>query len=197
MLLWDGEQIDAYAAGRPMPPLPVQDSPDNLLDRNESADLAGVEPRTWDRYANLPGMQPRPDPVVVASIEHWRRGDVLEWLAARPGPGSSSGRPVGSRDTVPRASTPVRAAELLEHEPAITAAQAAAKFGVTADTAQRALSQARAAAVSRLPQVEPDLTADDVHSRLGFPVWAAERALNAARMPSDTDTGKAPGPETS
>ena len=39
MLLWDGEQIDAYTAGEPVPPLPAQDSPDDLLDRNEAANL--------------------------------------------------------------------------------------------------------------------------------------------------------------
>ncbi|MGW7385545.1 hypothetical protein [Streptomyces sp. NPDC054794] len=99
-----------------------------------------MEPRTWDRYANLPGMQPRPDPVVVAGIAHWRRGDVLAWLDARLDPGSSPGRPAGSRETRPRAGIPVRAAKLLESEPAITAARAAAELGITAHTAQGALA---------------------------------------------------------
>ncbi|MFI5689673.1 hypothetical protein [Streptomyces sp. NPDC051636] len=63
-------------------------------------------------------------PVEVAGVEHWRRGDVLTWLAARPGPGSSPGRPVGRRDSAPRGSITSRAAQLLEREPAITAAAA-------------------------------------------------------------------------
>ncbi|MCX5115117.1 hypothetical protein OOK13_43095 [Streptomyces sp. NBC_00378] len=196
VLLWDGEQIDAYRAGLPVPPLPVQDSPDDLLDRNEAADLVGVAPRTWDRYANLPGMQPRPAPVDAAGVEHWRRGDVLEWLEARPGPGSSPGRPAGSRETTPRAGLSVRAAELLAREPTITAARAASELGVTADTAQRALARARTAAVIRILQQDPDLTAGEVHARLGFPVWAAERALEAARMQFDAGKRKAADPET-
>ncbi|WP_405656949.1 hypothetical protein [Streptomyces sp. RK9] len=98
VLLWDGEQVDAFHAGRPVPALPEEDSRDDLLDRNEAAELADVEPRTWDRYANLPGMRPRPDLVAVAEVDHWRRGEVLDWLDDRPGPGSSPGRPVGSRE---------------------------------------------------------------------------------------------------
>ncbi|WP_329111884.1 hypothetical protein [Streptomyces sp. NBC_01353] len=108
VLLWDGEQIDAYNAGRPVAPLPTNDSEDDLLDRNEAAELAGVAPRTWDRYANLPGIQPRPDPVDVTDTEHWKRGDIHTWLAGRPGPGTSPGRHTGSREKT-RARTCVHA----------------------------------------------------------------------------------------
>ncbi|MEV6960681.1 hypothetical protein AB0M97_16070 [Streptomyces sp. NPDC051207] len=190
---WDGEQVDAYDAGLPIPPLPAQDSPDDLLDRNEAADLAGVAPRTWDRYANLPGMRPRPAPVHVAGVEHWRRGEILRWLAARPGLGSSPGRPVGSRETTSRAVIPVRAAEFLAREPSITAARVAAELGVAPSTAQRALARARTAAVSRLLREDPDLTAGDVHARLGYPRWAAERALAAART-TEKEGGRSPRP---
>ncbi|MFD8391025.1 hypothetical protein ACFV2N_17945 [Streptomyces sp. NPDC059680] len=184
VLLWDSEQVDAFRAGRKVPALPAQDSHEDLLDRNEAAELAGVEPRSWDRYANLPGMQPRPEPVEVAGVEHWQRGDILDWLTARPGPGSSPGRPTGRRDTAPRASNPARAAQLLELQPDITAAAAAAQLGVTADTAQRALARARATAVHQLLQEHPGLTAEDIHDRLGYPLWAAQRALKAAQNTS-------------
>ncbi|MFE2267145.1 helix-turn-helix transcriptional regulator [Streptomyces griseosporeus] len=193
--LWDGEQVDAYAAGLPIPPLPAQENPDDLLDRNEAAELAGVAPRTWDRYANLPGMRPRPQSVTVAGVEHWRRGEILEWLAARPGLGSSPGRPAGTTETAPRASIPKRAAELLAHEPSITAARATAALGVTPGTAQRALARARTAAVSELLREDPGLTADDVHDRLGYPRWAAARALHTARTQPSQQTRKAAGPE--
>lgn len=163
------------------------DSADDLLDRNEAVELVGVESRSWDRYANLSGMRPRPDPVDVAGVEHWRRGDIQAWLAGRPGPGSSPGRPIGSQETAPRADTRARAAELLEREPAITAAAAAAELGVSADTAQRTLARARAAAVGQLLQENPGLTAADVHERLGYPRWAVQRALTAAGRSSDRD----------
>ena len=191
VLLWDGEQVDAYREGRVVPVLPVEESAEDLLDRNEAAELAGVEPRTWDRYANLPGMRPRPEPVVVAGIEHWRRGDVRDYCDSRPGPGSSPGRPAGRRDAAPRTAVPVIATEVLEREPAITAARLSAALGVSAGTAQRALAQARAAAVGRLLVEKPDLTVADVRDRLGYPSWAAERALAAAH-----GRRKAAGPES-
>ncbi|MGW6569808.1 DUF6292 family protein [Streptomyces sp. NPDC054975] len=181
VLLWDGEQIDAFRAGQPVPALPSQDSDDDLLDRNEAAELAGVAPRTWDRYANLPGIQPRPQPIDIAGTEHWKRGDILTWLAGRPGPGTSPGRPTGSRETNTRASIPARTAELLEQQPAITAARVAAELGITPHTAQRHLTQARTTAVSELLKAEPHLTAPDIHTRLGYPLWAAERALTTAQ----------------
>ncbi|MET9734585.1 hypothetical protein ABZZ79_29290 [Streptomyces sp. NPDC006458] len=186
VLLWDREQIDAFRSGAPVPELPAEDSDDDLLDRNEAADLAGVEPRTWDRYANLPGMRPRPEAVEVAGVEHWRRGDILEWLATRPGPGSSPGRPVGRRDTFPQADLLPQTMQLLEQEPAITAAAIAGQLGINANTAQRALNRARTTAVRRLLEEQPGLTAEDVHDQLGYPLWAAQRALKAA---TDTDDG--------
>ncbi|EPH45315.1 hypothetical protein ABT390_35695 [Streptomyces aurantiacus] len=185
VLLWDGEQVDAFHAGKPVPALPTKESRGDLLDRNEAAELAGVEPRTWDRYGNLPRMRPRPDPVVVAGVDHWRRGEVLDWLADRPGPGSSPGRPVGSREAAPRSSIAPRAARLLEREPAITAAAAAAELSVTVDTAQRALARARADAVRRLLQDDAELTAEGIRQRLGYPLWAAERTLKAAKEASE------------
>ncbi|MEU2563174.1 hypothetical protein ABZ626_28095 [Streptomyces longispororuber] len=181
VLLWDGEQVDAFHAGCPVPALPTKDSPGDLLDRNEAAELAEVEPRTWDRYANLPGMRPRPQPVVVAGVDHWRRGEVLDWLAGRPGPGTSPGRPVGSREQAPRSSITPRAQQLLEREPTITATAAAAELGVTIGTAQRALARARADAVRRLLEEDAEVTAEEVHARLSYPLWAAERALHAAK----------------
>ncbi|WP_329111856.1 helix-turn-helix transcriptional regulator [Streptomyces sp. NBC_01353] len=192
MLLWDSEQIDAHNAGRPVPPPPTNDSEDDLLDRNEAAELAGVAPRTWDRYANLPGIQPRPQPIDVAGTEHWRRGDILTWLAGRPGPGTSPGRPTGSRETTPRANIRARTAELLQHEPAITAAHVAAELGITPDTAQRHLTQARTNAVSKLLRANPYLTALDIQTRLGYPLWAAERALTTAHT-NTRKTGRGTG----
>lgn len=122
VLLWDGEQVDAFYEGRPVPQLPSQDSADDLLDRHEAAAPAGVEPRTWDLYENLPGMRPRPAPVDPAEIggiavEHRRRGDILDWLKERPGPGTSPRRPNGRRNRLPLGQISTRAAEILRTSP--------------------------------------------------------------------------------
>jgi len=176
VLLWDAEQVTAYQQGKPVPGLAVEEDDQDLLDRNEAAEMAGVVPRTWDRYANLPGMQPRPDLVVVAGVEHWRRGEITRWLAGRPGLGSSPGRPAGSKKQAPRRALGPAAARLLRREPDITAAGAAAELGVSHGTAQRALAMGRTQAVSRLLRENPQLTAEDVQAQLGYPLWAARRA---------------------
>ncbi|MFF9870295.1 helix-turn-helix transcriptional regulator [Streptomyces sp. NPDC013953] len=181
VLLWDGEQVDAFRQGAPVPPLPADDSPQDLLDRNEAAELAGVSPRTWDRYENLPGVLPRPAAISVAGVEHWRRGDIEQWLRARPGPGNPAGRPKGSTEQLPRVATGVRVRELLARNPRLTAAGAARELGISAGTAQRALAQARAANVREWLERDPGLTAEAVQALLGYPLWAAERALEAAR----------------
>ncbi|GLY54862.1 hypothetical protein [Lentzea sp. NBRC 102530] len=46
--MWDKEQAEAFAAGQPVPQLPDQDSPDDLLDRFEAAELAGMTPVAWE-----------------------------------------------------------------------------------------------------------------------------------------------------
>jgi hypothetical protein len=40
--LYDGEQVDAYLAGRPVPGLPTVDDDDDLLDCQEAAALSGI-----------------------------------------------------------------------------------------------------------------------------------------------------------
>lgn len=46
--MWDKEQAEAFAAGQTVPALPEQDSPDDLLDRIEAAELAGMTPVAWE-----------------------------------------------------------------------------------------------------------------------------------------------------
>ncbi|MEV0116878.1 hypothetical protein AB0H77_27160 [Streptomyces sp. NPDC050844] len=125
------------------------------------------------------------DPAEIGGIavEHWRRGDILDWLAERPGPGTSPGRPSGSRNRLPLGQISTRAAEILADEPTITAARVAQMLGINTNTAQRAVAEARHAAVRRLLEQQPELTAQAICERLGYPGWAARRALETARAP--------------
>lgn len=184
-VLWDDAQTTAYYAGEPIPPLPAQDSPDDLLDRYEAAALAGVAVGTWDRYDSLPGMRPRPAPVDLSTLgmddlgaEHWRRGDIQDWLAQRPGLGGG-GRPKGTADLVPVDEIQPRAAALLARTPDLTAEAAADQIGVGAQAAQRALAAVRADVVAQLLAKHPDATPEQITQQTGFPRWAVTRALTA------------------
>ncbi|MBZ9638324.1 hypothetical protein K8369_02610, partial [Streptomyces sp. PSKA30] len=53
-LLFDGEQVDAYEAGEPIPELSDTDDEEDLLDRREAAAVVGISPRTWDTYKGDP-----------------------------------------------------------------------------------------------------------------------------------------------
>jgi hypothetical protein len=46
--MWDKEQVEAFAAGQDIPQLPAHDSPDDLLDRFEAAELANMTPVAWE-----------------------------------------------------------------------------------------------------------------------------------------------------
>jgi phage terminase Nu1 subunit (DNA packaging protein) len=101
--LWDAEQAAAFAQRKPIPPLPTADHEDDLLDRNECAELVDVTPKTWTDYQSQ-GKVPEPDRDVCGR-EHWYRRTVEKWRddrARRTGtpPG---GRPPGSTEQRPRA----------------------------------------------------------------------------------------------
>jgi hypothetical protein len=109
--LFDEQQIHAWLKGDPIPPLPDEDHPDDLLDEVECAELWGVKPRTWYRYYRLDeerteGQRRLLPPLaegedVPEGMLFWRRGAVESHQ--RPGPGAGAGRPSGARDTRPRA----------------------------------------------------------------------------------------------
>lgn len=77
-LLWDEQQILAYADDKPVPPIPQVDSPGDLLNSRDLAEMLGLARKTihglW-RDGYLEGQD-------VRGVPHTRR-DVAEAFAAR------------------------------------------------------------------------------------------------------------------
>lgn len=69
--LWDHEQAAAYAQGRPIPPIPHRDHPDDLLDAWEVA-AAHEVPVERLRRAVKDGRVASPD-ATPCGVDHWRR----------------------------------------------------------------------------------------------------------------------------
>ncbi|MFI5752425.1 hypothetical protein ACIBBE_42765 [Streptomyces sp. NPDC051644] len=187
VLLYDGEQIDAFRAGEPIPQLPDVENPDDLLDQHEAAELVGVAAKSWETYRQSEELAKHL--VLVAEhpddgfdgVEHWPRRAILDWDAARPGRGATGGRKPASRDAVPRGQATSLTAQLLDAQPDITARQVVDRLGIHYDRAYRALSALRAACVGQLLVDEPHLTAQQVVDRLGYQARSARTALLTAR----------------
>ncbi|MFH8993153.1 DUF6292 family protein [Streptomyces sp. NPDC017940] len=179
VLLYDAEQIAAYQAGSPIPSLPENDSPDDLLDHQEAADLVDVAPRSWETYKADPFL--RENAVPVKGVVHHPRRTITAWMESRPGSGTGGGRPTGTGDLMPREDLLPRTAQLLDAKADITAEQAADDLGVHPDTAQRALTTLRAQRVGELLQAHQELTEEQVIEQLGYPLRAARNALATAR----------------
>ncbi|MFJ1958944.1 hypothetical protein ACIOGT_38605 [Streptomyces microflavus] len=81
--LYDGEQVDAYLLGKPVPALPERDDDYDLLDRQECAAELGVSPRSWDAYKSHPLLTGHM--AKVGGVEHWPRGIVHQFHNSRPG----------------------------------------------------------------------------------------------------------------
>ncbi|MFD6419888.1 DUF6292 family protein [Streptomyces sp. NPDC060194] len=159
-----------------------EDSPADLLDRAEAADLLNISVGTFGGYRHETAL--RAAVRVVGGVEHWPRAVLEEWSAARPGDAGKrvrGGRPRGTGDLLPREEIRPRLAQLLDLDPAVTAAAAADVIGVHPDTATRTLAALRAEAVGPLLAAQPSLTAADVTRRLRFPGQAASAALAAAQ----------------
>ncbi|MFF5894127.1 DUF6292 family protein [Streptomyces globisporus] len=181
--LYDGEQVDAYLLGKPVPPLPgpeVEDDGD-LLDRRECAALLGVSPRSWDVYKNDPALiEAR---IEAGGVDHWPRRAVKAFQAARPGRDAAAtrgGRPTRTGDQVPRDQVPALVAELLDADPTISAATVTERLGVHRDTAQQALTRLRADRIADHIEAHPTLTPAEAAAQLGYPAGQIRRATARA-----------------
>lgn len=179
VLLWDGEQTDAYLAGETIPALPAAGEDQDLLDRQEAAAALGVSPQTWDKYKTHP--QVAQHAVVVGGVEHWPRIIVESFKAARDAPRTASGgRPKGSGDMVPRDELPVRIAEMLDADPAVTIEQVTDALDIAYTTAKRNLAQLRGKRIADRLQAEPDLTPEQAAAALGYAPAVHKAALEIA-----------------
>ncbi|MFI1501011.1 DUF6292 family protein [Streptomyces platensis] len=189
-LLWDAEQTSAFNAGEPVPDITGEDSDEDLLDRQEAAAELGVTPRTWNSYRYdpriaehtvlVPERAPGDD---GPQVEHWPRGFIRAFKAGRPDKGQSpqSGRPEGSGDMVPRDQIVPRITELLDADPAVTAAAVVDELSVAISTAMRCLAQLRGRRIADLVEADPALSLDAAAARLGYPAITRRRAIAAAQ----------------
>ncbi|MET8571897.1 hypothetical protein [Streptomyces sp. NPDC004783] len=172
--LYDGEQVDAYLAGRPIPELPTDDDQD-LLDRQEAAALRGEPLSVWDRRKQAPAV--REHLVLVGGVDHWPRHVVRDHTPAprrRTGPGPG-GRPAGAGDQVPRDQLPALVAQLLDDDPTLTAADVADRLGVHRNTATTALVHCRADRMADVME-QRGVTATEAAAQLGYPAGQTRRA---------------------
>ncbi|MEV5856937.1 DUF6292 family protein [Streptomyces anulatus] len=181
--LYDGEQVDAYLLGKPVPPLPADEDDGDLLDRREYAAVIGVAPRSWDTYKHDPALTEAR--VEVGGVEHWPRGAVKTFQDSRPGRDASAtagGRPKHTGDQVPRDQVPALTAELLDADPAISAATVTEQLGVHRDTAQDALTRIRADRIADRMTDDPALTPGQAAAALGYPAAQVRRATARAEV---------------
>ncbi|MFF3036422.1 DUF6292 family protein [Streptomyces rubiginosohelvolus] len=179
--LYDGEQVDAYLLGKPVPPLPepeVEDDGD-LLDRRECAALIGVAPDSWKTYKRDPALTEAC--VEAGGVEHWPRHAVKAFQAGRPGRDAPKpGRPKSTGDQVPRDQVHGLVAELLDADPTISAATVTERLGVHRNTGQDALTRLRADRIADHIAAHPTLTPAEASAQLGYPAGQVRRATARA-----------------
>ncbi|MET9954434.1 helix-turn-helix domain-containing protein [Streptomyces sp. NPDC006339] len=90
--LYDRAQVEAYLAGRPIPALPQDEHPEDLLSAREVADLLGISTGTIRAYAATGHISPG---TTVHGSRLWSRREVLDRRDNAPGRGVGGGRRAG------------------------------------------------------------------------------------------------------
>ncbi|MFF9639785.1 DUF6292 family protein [Streptomyces bacillaris] len=177
--LYDGEQVDAYLLGKPVPPLPEVEDDGDLLDRRECAALIGVAPASWDVYKRDPALTEAR--IEAGGVDHWPRHAVKAFQAGRPGDAAQrTGRPKSTGDQVPRDQVPGLVAELLDADPTVSAATVTERLGVHRNTGQDALTRLRADRIADHIETHPTLTPAEAAAQLGYPAGQVRRATARA-----------------
>ncbi|MEU9237095.1 DNA-binding protein [Streptomyces subrutilus] len=146
-LLYDAAQAEAHLAGRPLPALPTEPHPEDLLTDAETGQVAGVAASTV-RADAVNGLI---EPGVERHGRRWWTRAQAEARASRPTqykgrtPGARNKQPAGPR---PDPRVDAVALELAQaatgQGPAVTAAELADRYGTSTRTAERILTRARA-----------------------------------------------------
>ncbi|MFD4482141.1 helix-turn-helix domain-containing protein [Streptomyces sp. NPDC058471] len=162
-LLYDLAQTQAYLTGKPIPPLPTGEHPDDLLTAKEAAAILNITPSTVQAYAVQGHLPPG---TTRYGTRLWTRGDINQRRDHPPGQGKGGGRRPGTQgprkthpyQNDPRLQTALHA--LTTATPGTpkshTAAQLAAQHGGTPRTWERLLTTAAAI---------PDPTTDQTNQK--------------------------------
>jgi hypothetical protein len=135
--LWDTMQVRAHTAGRPVPAIPTEDHPDDLLDEREVAALHKLTVRQFQELragsrVNL--IIPAPD-ATPYGVDHWRRA-TAEAMRVRVDP--TAPRPTGTRADR-RAVLAAQAAALARPGDPVNISELARRSGVSRATARNFL----------------------------------------------------------
>ncbi|MGW1666810.1 DNA-binding protein [Streptomyces microflavus] len=145
-VLYDAAQVDAHLKGKPLPALPAQPHPGDLLTDAEAGAIAGVTASTIRSDAVNGLISPGQE---LHGRRWWTRADA-EARANRPT--QYKGRTPGARDKTPRTRQDTRVAEVAAeldratagHRAPVTADELAQRYDVSTRTAERLMSKARA-----------------------------------------------------
>lgn len=132
-LLYDLAQTDAYLAGRPIPELPADEHPEDLLTANDVAAILGISTSTVRAYAAQGYLSPG---TTVYGARLWTRREVLDRRDNAPGRGKGGGRRAG-KPQGPRKAHPYEGdARLDTAREALAAASGAPKARIAAELAE-------------------------------------------------------------
>jgi hypothetical protein len=92
VLVYDQAQAHAFLNGQPIPPLPAEPHPDDLLNDEEAAAVLGVTASTVRSYATQGYIAPGK---TVYSVRVWSRSDIETRRDTPPRQGQGGGRPPG------------------------------------------------------------------------------------------------------
>lgn len=135
--LWDTTQVRAHAAGRPVPAIPDEDHPDDLLDEREVATLHNLTVRQFQELragsrVNLTIADPDATPY---GVDHWRRA-TAEAMQVHVDP--TAPRPTGTR-AERQAVLAAQAAALASSGDPVNISELARRSGVSRATARNFL----------------------------------------------------------
>ncbi|MET9675966.1 DNA-binding protein [Streptomyces sp. NPDC006482] len=105
-LVYDQAQSEAYIAGKPIPPLPAGEHPDDLLTDKEVTSVLGINTGTVRAYASQDYLS---GGTTVYGTRLWPRHEVNERRDNPPGQGKGGSRRASEPQGPRKSSTPTKA----------------------------------------------------------------------------------------